>query len=174
MLLQFSRSQSVWWPYIQSVINTDFIIWIYINVISRICRVYLFGLVTVHDNKGCTVDVLQYITVYINILYSSSDHTQCHATRCELLCHAMANRYYSSKWGFIYASKEISHGLQLRYSTASNYRFQFGLPVWLLWHFCQYFTVHITLHAVTRTIPSRCPNDTQLDDSSLALQNVRG
>jgi len=25
LLLQFSRRQSVWWPYIQSVINMDFI-----------------------------------------------------------------------------------------------------------------------------------------------------
>jgi hypothetical protein len=41
-LLQFSWSQSVWWPYIQSVINMDFINGC-TNVISWICSVYLFN-----------------------------------------------------------------------------------------------------------------------------------
>ena len=40
--VQFSRSLSVWWPYIQTVINMDFINKCII-VISRICKVYLFN-----------------------------------------------------------------------------------------------------------------------------------
>ena len=40
LLLQFLRSLSVWWPYIQSVINMDFINKC-ILVISRVCKVYV-------------------------------------------------------------------------------------------------------------------------------------
>ena len=71
LLPQFSLNQSVWWPYMQCVINMDFTKWMYNYYTADVSSmfIYLFNyvhlLVTVQNNKRYAVHVLKKYLIYV-------------------------------------------------------------------------------------------------------------